>query len=699
MLYMKIIFAGRPHARILSIDSSAALKQPGVVAVFTAADVPVNRRGLIIPDQQVFCAEKVRFVGDQVVAVVAETAEQATRAAGLVNIEYEDLPVLANPLEAMQPGAALVHEDKPANICHQVRLRRGDADAALAKADIVVEREYFTPMQEHAYLEPEAGLGYIDDQGRVTVRTSGQSTHDDLRQIAAALDLPQERVRVIYGAIGGAFGGREDVSVQIALALAAWKLQRPIKIIWTRAESIVGHGKRHAIIMRHTWGARRDGTLTAAKVEIISDAGAYNYTSGDVITNFRYAAIGAYNVPNVSLDASAVYTNNVPGCAFRGFGSPQATFAAEMQMEHLAEKLGLDPVTIRLHNCVGEGSILATQTEIPRGVSLPKLIETCAHEIGADRQNGRWQMPAASKVGEPHQRRGLGLAAGMKNSGFGWGFPEGSGARVVLYGQAEIERAELYTAAADVGQGAHSVLAQIAAEVLGISLDRLEVFTSDTATSGDAGPASASRLTMFAGNAVKQAAEQALQRWYDEERPATGGGRWNAPPTTEPDPETGACFNSISYAYGAQAVEVEVDIETGDVKLIKVIAVHDPGRAVNPQQVSGQLQGGIVQAQGWALTENFVTQDGYVQTDRLSTYLIPTIADAVPDIKLVYLEEPDTVGPFGVRGVGEIGFILLAPAIVSAVHDALGVWFDRLPLTPEHVINGLKSASTLIECN
>lgn len=693
MLYLKIIFAGRPHARILSIDSSAALKQPGVVVVLTAADVPVNQRGLIIPDQQVFCAEKVRFVGDQVAAVVAETAEQATRAARLVKIEYEDLPVLDNPLGAMKTGAALVHEDKPGNICHQVRLRRGDVDAALAQADIIVEREYFTPMQEHAYLEPEGGLGYIDEQGRVTVRTSGQSTHDDLRQIAAALDLPQERVRVIYGAIGGAFGGREDVSIQIALALAAWKLQRPVKITWGRDESIIGHGKRHAIIMRHKWGARHDGTLIAAKVEIISDAGAYNYTSGDVLTNFRYAAVGAYEIPNVSMDGYAVYTNNVPGCACRGFGSPQATFAAEMQMEQLAEQLGLDPVTIRLQNCVRDGSMLATQSEIPRGVSLPKLIETCAHEIGAYRQAGGWRMPAASPAEERYKRRGIGIAAGMKNSGFGWGFPEGSEARVVLHGVAEIERAEVHTAAADVGQGAHSVLAQIAAEVLPIPLDRIEMVTSDTADSGDAGPASASRLTMFAGNAVKQAAEQALQRWRDEERPATGGGRWNAPPTTKPDPETGACINSISYAYGAQAVEVEVDIETGEIRIIKAVAVHDPGRAVNPQQVSGQLQGGIAQAQGWALTENFITQGGYVRTDRLSTYLIPTILDAIPDIKLVCLEEPDVVGPFGVRGVGEIGFIMLAPAIVSAVHNAVEVWFDRLPLTPERVLSALLPTS------
>jgi CO/xanthine dehydrogenase Mo-binding subunit len=297
------------------------------------------------------------------------------------------------------------------------------------------------------------------------------------------------------------------------------------------------------------------------------------------------------------------------------------------------------------------------------------------------------------QANEPHKRRGIGIAAGMKNSGFGWGFPEGSEARVVLHGRAEIERAEVHTAAADVGQGAHSVLAQIAAEELDIPLDRVELVTSDTADIGSSGPASASRLTMFAGNAVKQAAVEALQNWNDEERPAVGGGRWNAPPTTKPDPETGACFNSISYTYGAQAVEVEVDIETGEIEIVNIVAVHDPGRAVNPQQVIGQLQGGIIQAQGWSLTEDFVSRGGHIQTDRLSTYLIPTILDATSKMDLVLLERPDPVGPFGVRGVGEIGILLLAPAIVSAVHHAVGVWFDRIPLKPERVMVGLQAAS------
>ena len=694
MLHLKLVFAGRPHARILAVDTAEAGRQPGVVAIFTAADVPVNRYGLIVPDQPVLCSDKVRFVGDQVCAVVAETVDQAEQAARLVKIEYEDLPVLDNPFDALKKGAPLIHDDKPGNICHRIRVRRGDVAAAMAQADVIIEREYFTPMQEHAYLEPEGGLGYIDEQGRVTVRVSGQCTHDDLRQVAQALGLPEDRVRVIYGTIGGAFGGREDISVQIVLALAAWKLQRPVKITWSREESIVGHGKRHAIVIRHKWGAQRDGRLLAAQTEIVSDAGAYAYTSGDVLVNFHYSAIGAYDVPNVSVDGVAVFTNNIPGCAFRGFGSPQATFAAELQIGHLAEALNLDPITIRLRNCVREGSILATQTEIPPEVSLPELIETCAREIGARSVNDSWQLPPLD-TSEPHKRRGLGIAVAMKNSGFGWGFPEGSEARVVLHGGVEIERAEVQTAAADVGQGAHSALAQIAAEALGIPLERVEMVTSDTATSGPSGPSSASRVTMFAGQAVHQAAVEALRHWQNEERPAAGGGWWSAPPTTPPDSATGACHNSISYAYGVQAVDLEVDTETGEIEILNLIAVHDPGRAVNPQQVLGQMHGGIVQAQGWSLTEDFITGGGYVRTNRFSTYLIPTILDAPANIKCIFIEKPDPVGPFGVRGVGEIPILLPAPAIVAAVRNATGVWLDRIPAKPEQVIAALQAAQAV----
>lgn len=688
MLHMKIVFAGRPHAVIRELDTSAARALPGVVDVLTAADVPVNVRGLIRPDQQVFCDHKVRFEGDQVCAVVAETAETAEAAARLVRVVYEDLPVLAAPEEAMRAGAPLLHEDWPGNICHQIHLRKGDADAALAGADIVLSGEFNTPMQEHAYLEPEAGLGYIDEEGRVTVRTSGQATHDDLRQIAAALDLPEARARVIYGAIGGAFGGREDTSVQVALAVAAWKLRRPVKIVWSREESILGHGKRHAFTIRHTWGARRDGTLLAAKVDILSDAGAYNYTSSEVLANFLYAATGAYQFPNVTIDGLMVYTNNVPGCAFRGFGSPQSTFASEIMIGRLAEALGLDPITVRLRNCARNGTSLSTGSPLVGDVSLPELIEACARRAGAIQDGDRWRWPAPGPA-SPGKRRGIGFAAGMKNSGFGWGIPEGSEARVVLQGDREIERAEIYTAASDVGQGAHAVLAQIAAEVLGVPLERVAMIVSDTASAGNAGPCSASRMTMWGGSAVRAAAAEALTNWQNEDRPARGGGWWAAPPTTPLLAEREANMNFVSYAYGAHAAEIEVDIETGEIEVLRIVAAHDPGRAINPQQVRGQLHGGLVQALGWTLTENFITRDGHIQTDRLSTYLIPTIGDVTANVEYVMLERPDDVSAYGVRGVGEISMILPAPAIAAAIHDATGVWFGRLPLTPEAVATRL----------
>jgi len=363
MLHMATLFAGRPHARILSIDTSEAEAAPGVVAVFTARDVPVNEYGLQMPDQPVLCGpgstknggDIVRFVGDQVALVVAETEAQARAARKLIQIEWEDLPLLLDPEEAMKPGALQLHPDKPDNIIFSYRIRTGDVEAALAEADVVVEGVYHTPVQEHVYLQPEAGVAHIDEAGRVTVEVSGQWAHEDQEQIAHALDIPVDQVRVIYPAMGGAFGGREDMSVQITLALAAWRLaqrgiHRPVKTIWSREESIIGHGKRHAMKLWARWGARRDGTLVAAEVRVVADGGAYCYTSNKVLGNTTQTCTGPYYIPNVSVDTYAVYTNNVPGAAFRGFGGPQGQFAAESQMDKLAEALGIDPVELRLKN-------------------------------------------------------------------------------------------------------------------------------------------------------------------------------------------------------------------------------------------------------------------------------------------------------------------------------------------------------------
>ena len=691
MLHTKVLFAGRPHARILSIDTSEAEACTGVVAVFTARDVPVNEYGLMMNDQPVLCgpgsdkpgADVVRFVGDQVAFVVAETEKAAAAARDLIGVEYEDLPVITDPREAMKPDAVPIHPDRPGNIVAQWLIRKGDVEAAFAEADVIVEEEYFTPMQEHAYLQPEAGLAYIDEEGRVTVQVAGQHAHRDGQQIAHALGLPDEQVRVIYPAIGGAFGGREDMSVQIILALAAWKLRRPVKIIWSREESIIGHCKRHQYFMRHKWGAKSGGRIIAAQAELVADAGAYCYTSNKVLANANLMAIGVYDIPNVHVDSYAVYTNNVPGGAFRGFGAPQAIFAAEQQMDRLAEKLGLDPITIRLRNCLREGSLLATQTVVPEGVSIAPVIERCAEAAGYRQEEGSWQKPDFA------DGRGIGFACGLKNVAFSFGSPERCTATIELHGEAEIEEVVLRHAAAEVGQGTHTVLAQMAAEALDVPLEKVRLVMSDTATSDNSGSASASRMTFMAGHSIRGAANLALQRWRDEKRPAIASYTWYAPATTPYDPETGECVPNITYGYLAQAIELEVDAETGQIRVLKVTTANDVGRAVNPQLVEGQIEGAVMQALGWALLEDFQVKDGQVLTPYLSTYLIPTSLDVPEEVKSLVLEYPDPIGPWGVRGMGEMPFICVAPAVVSGVHDATGVRFSSLPLTPERVWRGL----------
>ncbi len=402
--YMKILFARRPHAVVEQINTQAAEALEGVIAVFTAKDVPNNEYGLITPDQPVLCGpgsnkpygDRVRFVGDQVALVVAESPQIAARARDLIEVQYRDLPLVADPLEARQPQAELLHPDLTSNVFCHYRVRKGDLEAGFEQADVIIEGEYRTPAQEHAYLQPEAGIAYIDEDGRVTVEVAGQWTHEDREQIAHSLGLPEEQVRVIYPAIGGAFGGREDMSVQIVLALASWRLHqrgiyRPVKTIWTREELIIGHHKRHPYVIRTKWGATKEGKITAAQVELIEDGGAYAYTSTKVLGNATLMCTGPYEIPNVKVDAYAIYTNNIPGGAFRGFGGPQGAFAAEGQINKLAEALGLDPVEIRMRNIVKEGSILSVGSPLPKGVSMPQVVEKCAKEGGWQQGENGWQ--------------------------------------------------------------------------------------------------------------------------------------------------------------------------------------------------------------------------------------------------------------------------------------------------------------------
>ena len=708
MLHAKTLFARRPHARILSIDTSAAEAVPGVVAVLTARDVPVNERGLQIPDQPVLCgpgsskagADIVRFVGDQVALIVAETESAAAAAREAMRVEYQDLPVLTDPFEALKPGAPQLHSRRylseihpelraEGNLISHHQIRRGDMASAWKQADVVVEAEYHTPSQEHAYLQPEAGLAYLDDEGRVTVAVAGQWTSEDQHQIARALDLPLDQVRVIYPAIGGAFGGREDISVQIVLALAAWKLRRPVKMVWSREESILGHCKRHPFWIRSKWGATREGKLVAAEIRVVADGGAYCYTTNKVLGNTTATCAGAYVIPNVKVDVDGVYTNNPPSGAFRGFGSPQAIFAAEMQMNKLAQALNMDPLELRLKNLLGEGSLTPMGTPLPEGVSLAEVAGRCARAAGWQQTEQGWRKPSPQKSQSP-LRRGIGFAIALKNVGYSFGYQDNCRVKIALSGEAEIEEAVVYIGSAEVGQGTHTVICQMAAEALHVPLERVRLVAADTATSpGSSGSVSASRMTLMSGNAIRGAAAEALKKWRAKEKPAVGDYTYLSPKTTPFDSETGQGTPNFSYGYVAQAVEVEVDTETGALRILRVISANDVGEAINPQQVAGQIEGGVVQAAGWATCENFVTAGGRVMTPNLSTYLMPTTADIPERVETIIVEEPNPIGPWGARGMGEMPFIALAPALIAAVHDATGLWFDEFPLTAERVWKGL----------
>jgi len=695
MLHLHVVFAHHVHARVVSVDTTAALAYPGVVAVLTAADVPYNAFGLIEDDQPVLCGAVVRFAGDKVALVVAETKDAAAVGATLVRVVYEDLPAVTDPRAALAPDAPLVHPDRGTNVVQHVPIRKGDAARALAEADVVLDGAFSTSWQEHAFLQPEAGIAYLDDE-RVVIETAGQWLHEDRRQIARMLKLPEERVVVRYAAIGGAFGGREDLSIQHLLALAAWKLRRPVAIVWSREESIIGHHKRHPIAVRCRWGAMRDGRIVAVEAEVIADGGAYASTSAEVIKVAALFASGCYEIPHIAVDGYAVYTNNVPAGAFRGFGAPQAQFASEVMVTRLAHALGMDPVELRRRNIYREGSIEPTQHPLPPGVSALPVLERCVAEVGLRTQdsglsNASSPFSPTSLVLSPSLRYGVGIACGIKNLGYSFGYPEQSTATVELFGKGEYERARVRIGAADVGQGVHLALRQIAAETLGLSPDRIEMVTDDSSAAPNAGSASASRLTIMAGRAVRDASADARARWgeTDTERVEVTV-QYRPPATTALHPVTGAGSPNYAYGYATQAVEVEVNTLTGQVRVLRIISVHDVGKAINRQQVEGQIEGCLAQAVGYALLENLQVRDGKILTPYLSTYLLPTVLDMPPEIVSIIMELADANGPFGARGVAEMPLVPLLPAIAAAIHDATGVWLTQQPFTPERVLAALR---------
>ncbi len=687
MLHIQVVFAHRPHAHIRSIDAQSAIQYPGVVAVLTAEDVPYNAFGLIDADQPILCSDVVRFSGDKVALVVAETKETAIAGANLVEVEYENLPAVTNARTALSSDAPLVHADLGSNQLLHVPISKGDVTRAFAEADVVLDGEFTTSWQEHAFLQPEAGIAYIDDDGRVILETAGQWLHEDRRQIAQMLQLPEEQVVVRYAAIGGAFGGREDLSIQHVLALAAWKLRRPCALVWSREESMIAHHKRHPVDIRCRWSALKDGRITGVQAEVILDGGAYASTSVEVLKAVTLFMSGCYEIPNIAVNGYAVYTNNIPAGAFRGFGAPQAQFSSEVMVTRLAQALGIDPVEMRRRNIYREGSIEPTQQALPAGVSALPVLERCVEEARTRMSHAAQEQQQTTT---PHLRRGIGIACGIKNVGYSFGYPEQSTATVELFGRADLERAIVRVGAADVGQGTHLILRQIAAETLGLSLDQVTMICNDSSEAPNAGSASASRMTLMGGSAVREAAAEAKKQWgFTDDQHIIVTKQYRPPTTTPMDALTGASIPNYCYGYAAQAVEVEVNILTGQVQVLKIISVHDVGQAINRQQVEGQIEGCLAQALGYALLENFQVREGRVLTPYFSTYLLPTIRDMPTEIVPVILELADTNGPYGARGMAEMPLIPFAPAIATAIHDATGIWLTQQPMTPERVLTAL----------
>lgn len=695
MLYGAVLRSPHPHARIQSMNLEAARALADVVAVLNGDDVEgPNMYGLVEPDQPVLApvGGKVRYVGDAVAVVAARTPQAAEAALSLIEVDYEQLPAITDPRLALADDAPLVHEDRESNLLHQVQLRRGDLQTGFSQADVIVEGHYETPFIDHAYLQPEAGVARVDGDGKVAVWVGTQWPHQDRRQIAHALGLPEEQIRVIQMATGGAFGGREDINVQILLALLALKTGQEVRLVYGRTESLIASTKRHPFQMRCRAGATREGCLTAMEIELVANAGAYASTSAAVLTTAVTLATGPYEVPNVHVNARVAYTNTPPAAAMRGFGSNQPGFAAEMQMGKLAETLGMDGTELRRRNLYRNGSTMHTGQVLHHAAGAVQTLDAAvqrAAELGMRPTRG---------VGQDAKRKGVGVACGFKNVGYNLGWDDKSTAVVELYP----DRAVVKVGTCDVGQGSTTVLAQMAATVLEMPLSSISMVVSDTDVVPDSGSCSASRSTFVTGHAVMKAAAEAERRLDDlgpnpppEALPVVAEYTYHAPATTPLDPGTGQGEKpNYTYAYGAQVVEVEVDISTGEVQVIRAVAAHDVGQAINPILVEGQIEGGFVMGQGYSMMEEYLlSSDGVPQTTTLATFLVPTILD-VPEIVPIIVEEADPDGPAGARGVGEAPMLPTPGAIADAIHDATGVWVDRLPCSPENVLRAMGRLET-----
>src|SRR5262245_51067697 len=743
MLAGRVVRSQMPCARIVSIDVTRARALAGVAAVLTAADVPSNRivelasGGLAELEvaMPVLAADRVRYLGEPVALIAAASQQIADEAADLVAVEYEELPGVFDIETALADGAPRVHE--AGNTLVTWEIHSGEVGTALTAADVVVEGEYRTQHVEHAYLEPEAGVGWVEN-GVVTLRVSTQVI-DHAATIARILHVPQSKVRVIATYMGGGFGGKEDMTVEPYLALLVWHTRRPVRMIWDRQESLVGSTKRHPFIMRYRTGATGDGTLTAQQVEILGDAGAYPNLSPRVLFAAAACASGPYRVPNASITSSAVFTNNVPSSAFRGFGAMQIVLGYESQMDELAARLGMSRTELRERNFLAKGDLLPSGEPLGTCVEVAQTMRRAVALLG--------EPPAPSGPGKVTgrgigcNRHPYGRAIWFRDKAAAWLSLQADGTLLIRCG------------VTDLGAGQAASLCQIAAEVLGAPLDDISIYIGDSALNPPAGGTFATRQLYMSGNAVLQAARELRDRMAPvaadllgvppdglefaagRVRPAgaagaadggdgadgdggsggggsrgggSGGGgvsvtlaelaaaceqraistahlsTWRGEAGSF-DPRTGQGDTFPDYTYGTHAADVEVDTETGQVRVLRYAACHDVGRAINPMRVEGQIQGGAMQGLGYALTEDMDISGGYVQAALFANYLIPNAQD-FPDVLVAVVESGEGKGPLGARGIGEPPIGNVAATIASAIQDAIGVRPAQLPMTPERVL-------------
>jgi len=712
MLFGHTLRSPHPHALIRAVDVTAAREISGVRVILTERDLPTRERfGLMKRDQPVLAEGRVRYAGEAIAIIAADEADQARAAAKAIVVEYEVLPPMSDPIAALGPGAPALHEG--GNVIDDVLVVHGDPDA---QAEVVVQGEYEVAMQDQAALGPEAGLAIPTADGGVTLHIATQWLHEDLGQIAPALGLPNEQVRLVLAGVGGAFGAREDVTLQIHACLLALATKRPVRMSYGREESFYGHVHRHPARLFYEHGARQDGTLVYVRATIVLDGGAYASSTSAVVANAGCFAAGPYRVPNARVRSVGAYTTNPPAGAMRGFGAVQACFAYEAQMDKLAAALDMDPVVLRARNAVEDGDRIITSQPVEGSEPVANLLRRCAalpmpadesaHPLRAGRPSRDPLLLPGGAGNLTHGegiRRGTGFAAGFKNVCYSHGFDDVSHARVRLERTDSGIRARVHTAAAEVGQGIVTVCQQIVRTAL--EVEEVIVETPDT-TIGSAGSSSASRQTWMTGGAVLAACrevraaleERALARGraMDElaallDEPIERSVAWRHRPTEKRDGHT-QNHGHVAFLFAAHRATVDVDLGTGLVKVVQVATSQDVGKAINPQAVVGQLEGGIAQGLGLAVMEEVLLRDGQVRNASFTDYLLPTILD-MPPVVCDLVEHPHPDAPYGAKGVGEPPTISSTPAIVAAIRAATGRELNRVPVRPDDIVFGTVARS------